>query len=39
MSKAKTLERLNQKIDDCILKGDWKEFNRLAKIHKQLINN
>ena len=38
MTKEKTIQKLNEKIDNCILKGAWSEFNRLTKIHKQLIN-
>jgi len=39
MNKEKTIQKLNKKIDECIMRGDWEEFNRLAKLHKQLINN
>ena len=32
------IEMLNKVIDQCILKGDWKEYRRLCRLHRQLTN-
>lgn len=35
-NKKLAIETLNRKIDDAILRGDLKTFNRLARLHRNL---